>query len=131
MKVYVITAGYYSDYHICAVTTDEKKAHKIAEQCSDRWGDASVEEYDTERVDVLVARGEVLPYEVAFDRNGCVNWTSKEVEQELRGEFEPGVQRRKRDGLVRVSLYATDADAAIKIAAEKRAEYLAREEGLT
>ena len=28
-KVYVITSGEYSDYHICAVTLDPKRAEKM------------------------------------------------------------------------------------------------------
>ena len=47
MKVYVITKGAYSDYHICGVSLDKEEAQTIARLCSDGWGTAEVETYDT------------------------------------------------------------------------------------
>lgn len=50
MKVYVITSGIYSEYHIVAVRTD----HEIAKSFCAAWNDAhpnatcEIEEYDTE-----------------------------------------------------------------------------------
>ena len=32
MKIYVVTKGCYSDYHIITATTDEKLAYKIKEK---------------------------------------------------------------------------------------------------
>ena len=48
MKVYVITQGCYSDYHICAVATDEEKAKLLKKYYSCRDDIAEIEEYDTE-----------------------------------------------------------------------------------
>lgn len=50
MKVYVITKGEYSDYHICAVATNQAKARMLAEFYSDKYDAAEVEEYDTKDV---------------------------------------------------------------------------------
>lgn len=47
-KVYVITSGCYSDYHICGVATDKEKAHLLAERFSNSYDTAEVEEYDTD-----------------------------------------------------------------------------------
>ncbi len=38
MKIYIITKGSYSDYHICNVTTDYDKAKRYKEAYSDNWG---------------------------------------------------------------------------------------------
>ena len=48
MKVYVVTAGCYSDYHIEAVFTDEQAARLYAHMDSDR----EVEEYDADSVQI-------------------------------------------------------------------------------
>ena len=51
MKVYVITQGCYSDYHICAVAIDRKKAERIAKlYSSGQYSLAEIEEFDTDDV---------------------------------------------------------------------------------
>lgn len=48
MKVYVITAGEYSNYHICAVATDPVSAENLRLLYSDGWnGEAYIEEFET------------------------------------------------------------------------------------
>ena len=49
MKIYVVTSGTYSDYHISAVFTDKIKADAyVAMRGSDAWiSDATIEEWDT------------------------------------------------------------------------------------
>lgn len=136
MKVFVITKGSYSDYHICGVATDEEKAEKMAKFYTDRCDDANVEVYDTEEdaseIDAFDASR--LPYMVTFDYLGdVINADRTDVK-----DFIPGVRWRSpasstrfRDVALFVDLYAPDREAAIKIAAEKRAEFLAQKEGLT
>lgn len=53
MKIYVITVGEYSDYHICAVTLDENKAEILRKAFSDSWDEAMIEEYDTEEYEPI------------------------------------------------------------------------------
>lgn len=48
MKIYVITAGEYSDYHICAVTDDPVSAENLRKKYTTEWDIAEVEEYDTQ-----------------------------------------------------------------------------------
>lgn len=57
MKVYAITAGEYSDYHIVAITDDKEKAEALADLINKQADDddAYVEEYDTKDVDIAVA----------------------------------------------------------------------------
>lgn len=50
MKIYVITKGSYSDYHICAVTTDKEKAERLALFYTDRWDEAKVEEFEEDEI---------------------------------------------------------------------------------
>ena len=132
MKVYVITKGHYSDYGICAVAIDREKAEMLKIACSDRWEEARVEEYDTEEFKPIF-EGK-LPYMVYFDESGSVDL----VELSSPEYFECGINSGTRWDKVRkthyktilVSLYAKNEEQAIKVAAEKRAEYLAEEFGL-
>ena len=134
MKVYVITKGSYSDYHICAVATDKEKAEKLAEIYTDRWDDAEVEEYDTDAtIDVLNGR---IPYAIRFDMRLNMRNASNELEWRV-SPFTPGVVEEplyggfKNEKQLVVRLYALDETTAIKVAAEKAAEFLAQKEGLT
>lgn len=47
-KVYVITKGEYSSYHICAVTLEKDKAEMLAKHFSDSMDTAEIEEFDTD-----------------------------------------------------------------------------------
>lgn len=46
MKIYIITKGDYSDYHICAATTDENVAKNLLQLYRDRWEEPIIETYD-------------------------------------------------------------------------------------
>lgn len=50
MKVYAITKGSYSDYHIETIVTDPELARKLAIEFSDKYYTANVEEYDTDKI---------------------------------------------------------------------------------
>ena len=60
MKVYAVTAGEYSDYHILAITDDKEKAKSLVELINNSRGhygynDADIEEYDTDDVDISLS----------------------------------------------------------------------------
>ena len=138
MKIYVITKGDYSDYHICGVATDPEKAERLAKIHTDRWDDAQVEEYDTDRgEDLLEGR---FPFAVCF-----FDWRDPRVDDEKENDsFEPGIealdqlQEENVDFLrpiyygpkMTVRLYAPDEQTALKIAQDKRAQYLAEKAGI-
>ena len=48
MKIYIITKGSYSDYHICGVAVDLKEAERLQNVNTDEWDIARIETYDTE-----------------------------------------------------------------------------------
>ena len=48
MKIYIITRGSYSDYHICGVAVDWKEAERLQNVNTDEWDVARIETYDTE-----------------------------------------------------------------------------------
>lgn len=53
MKVYVVTSGEYSDYHIDGVFDDLNKAEIYVATIEDKYGDnARIEEFDTEECQI-------------------------------------------------------------------------------
>lgn len=54
MKVYVITKGSYSDYHICSVCLDRETAERRMKLFSDNFDEAEIEEFDTDEYEVFV-----------------------------------------------------------------------------
>lgn len=123
MKVYVITKGEYSDYHICAVVTDYDKAQILQEQFSDKWDTADIEEFDTEIYND-VCKGKNL-YSIHFNKNGNVKNVSIEGLEFFETENNP-VTISGNGNSVRVHVFAFDEKSAIKIAAEKRAMELSK-----
>lgn len=62
MKVYVVTSGFYSDYHIDAIFTNEDMANMYANLDSDR----NVEEYETD-IESIEADPNKLIYSVDYN----------------------------------------------------------------
>lgn len=123
-NIYVVTKGSYSDYHIITATTDEKLAYEIAKKFSDKYEEADVEIYEDAEIMLKPL------YRVEFDKNGNI--------YDVSDESHNGYLYRKANkyqsniwcpsGYIYVT--ANNADHAVKIANEKRAEYLAREAGI-
>ena len=125
MKIYVITKGEYSDYHICAVATDLEKANALAEFYSDRYDAAEVEEYDTDDAPDLT-KGKRM-YRIRFAPSGDVT----DINQSSPEYYDEEIwQHRYGPGYIYVNVQADNEEAAIKIGAERRAKYLAEKMGL-
>lgn len=62
-EIYIITDGDYSDYHICSVFLDEKKAKEIQK----RFG-GNIEIYNADEINEYLKYGEF--YSVSMDREG-------------------------------------------------------------
>lgn len=117
MKVYVITKGCYSGYHIVGVCLDKKKAKKIAEAVSEEprsLYEARVEEYDT---DAFVAG---FRYHVSYADD--IWYADIDDFDEHRNNY----AYNDRSFVV----YAKDKEHAVKIAQDMRAEYMAKESGV-
>lgn len=130
-KLYAVTAGAYSDYHIVALCSERDKADKIREMYNKNhisWGCASVREYeDGVRVDL-----ERPVYRVVFNKS---NAEAKELygEDKIDALFGYCTEMNRVDNcgnitIVRVS--AENVDTAIKIARDLVAEYNARKQGV-
>lgn len=124
-KVYVITSGCYSDYHICAVSLYLEKAEMLKKFCEKtEYDEVTIEEYDADYYADRIASGYSM-YLVQFESNGEVHYinpnrclTEERIYPTWSGRF------------ISVELWAKDEESAVKIAAERRAKYLAEKEGI-
>lgn len=134
MKVYVITKGSYSDYHICTVTLDEQEAERLAKIYTDSMDTAYVEEWDTDEHQPLLSGR--LPYIVRFHngknaRTSVYRYTGSEKNFEPCVLLDNSIWWGSDNTADEVKLYAADSEAAVKIATEKRAQARAEKEGIT
>lgn len=127
MKVYVITKGEYSDYHICAVVDNKAKAELLKEALTDKWGGPYIEEYDTEDINI----------------DGYLKYDEYIVDQDVTtGEMDVRKLKKSPDYIrgaqvideesnkLTTVVYADDAKKAIKIASDRFAKYRAEKCGL-
>lgn len=126
MKIYVITKGYYSDYHICAVTIDKNKAELLKEKFSDEyWGDAVIEEFDTDEEE------EVLKFEKVFDCLYCEENNEIEISEESIDYFRPSNLIITKNNLgLHTYVLANNEEDALKIASDKFSKYRSEKMGL-
>lgn len=115
MKIYIITKGDYSDYHICNVTTNYQKAQRYKEAYSDDWGEAWIEVYED-------GEKEKERY--------C--WTYNSVSNTIRiSDYNANEGVLKTiGGNYRVIVYADTEKHAIKKAQDMIAKYKAEQAGL-
>lgn len=120
MKVYVITKGEYSDYHICAVSLDAEKAKNIARICG--YG-AEIEEYETDTWESVGP--ETHGYECRFDNDFHLLQVSEcSIDDERDLEIESYV-----DSMI-ISVAAEDIPHACKKACDAVAKFRAEKQEL-
>lgn len=119
MKVYVITAGDYSDYHIEAIFTDleQATAFKDVFNKSHSYDSAKVEVYETDTIHV--EKG-FAAYSIQFDEEGAVTKIEKDPYSNNFNTFECN----------RVCVMARDIEHALKIAYDLWAVKSAEKEGI-
>ena len=129
MKIYVVMKGEYSDRHVVTATLDPVKAKKIAEKFSDACDDCWIDEF--EDGDFMLRD---LWY-VSFYGDGSIQCVSKEnSEYYYEGAYnDKSIRWNTRNGKVHavwMYVFADNEKHAIKIVTEKRAEFLAQQNGL-
>lgn len=122
MKIYVVTKGYYSDYHIITATTDEELAYRIKEKFSgdDYYDEAKVEIFEDAEIFLKQC------YFIKFDKGGNVIRIEEEESEYSYEQYES----EDAKGNFYMSIIADNKERAIKIGAERRAMYLAQKYGL-
>jgi len=121
-KVYIVTSGSYSDYHINAVFSTEE----LAQGYIDRWGtsDYDIEEWDLDNPNPFERVGKDYYY-VAIRKDGDILDGAKKMPPSAQDEsIIPAVYGTTMPWMV-VYCWATDEKHAIKIANEKRTQAIA------
>lgn len=123
MKIYVVTKGIYSDYHIITATTDEKLAYEIKDRFSedDDMYEAYVEVFEDAEIFMKPC------YFMRFDKGGNIIELDERSDSEYYYDQDHGTDYQ---GNFYVSVVTDNEEAAIKIGAERRAMYLAQKNGL-
>lgn len=126
MKIYVLTKGCYSDYHIITATTDYELACKI----KDRF-DKINSEWSDEKVNIEIYEDAELylkpNYFIRFDKQGNVVEAYEDTSEYGYDRYS-GLDVK---GGYFTTITTDNKESAIKIAAEKRAMFLAEKEGIS
>lgn len=122
MKVYIITKGSYSDYHICGISLDKDKAEIIRRRFSVEYERAEIEEYDTDSVE------EILRYEHTYKCDYYHDNSSISVRLSNPDYIDDDDYRVKHNSFLnclRVYVNANTEEEALKFASDKFAKYRA------
>jgi hypothetical protein len=132
-KVYIVTHGDYSDYRIDGVFSTKERANEFI-RTRVRYGD--IEEWDVDAFDELIRSG-LYRYIVWFDEDGNADLPpicrpdESDLAQPEVTEVNDSMRYRPSPLRLRVDVWARDDEHAIKVASEKRAQYLAERAGIT
>lgn len=138
MKVYIVTEGCYSDYHIEAVFDSYGKAVAYVGAKASRYSDHQIETYDTESVQVVKERRWFKVYMEGGE------WLAIEVEEPAPGDytstFHTNVSKKDSIGFIdgklshineySIDVVAKDKEQALKIARDRFAKYKAGKAGI-
>lgn len=125
MKIYLVTDGSYSDYHLCCVCSTPEKAEeaKVLYQA-----DNDVEVYELDGLPDHPAG--MLPFCVQMDAEGFASDVSRES-VDYCVEQKPDWEPYGDDASVAFHMWATDEKHAVKIANERRIVLLATHQWTT
>lgn len=126
LKIYVLTKGCYSDYHIITATTDYELACKIKDRfdkINSEWSDEKVNIEIYEDAEIYLKPN----YFIRFDKQGNVVEAYEDT-SECGYDRYSGLDVK---GGYFTTITTDNKESAIKIAAEKRAMFLAEKEGIS
>lgn len=137
MKVYVVTTGNYSDYGIEGIFSTEEKANEFMEALEDERDWNAIAEWDMDDAAGTKIKDGHSPWRVLILRDGTVEEAKIGNELDRYGIRESSeVWKRSKLPLwtrenpdiqdcLNVKCLAKSAEHAIKIASEKRAQFIA------
>lgn len=145
MKIYVITKGDYSDYHICAVATEKQKAELLQKLYSENCygGEAEIEEYDTSNNGIMDNLTETTEcYCISFDAKYKIEdievvnyeyistWANETEGRKLNEIMADGWFPYAGNAKYIIFILADSEEKAKKIACDAMAKYRAEKLGL-
>ena len=129
--IYVITRGSYSDYHICAVASTQERAEQLQKMYSRYDEMADIEEYKIDVPSDEYFTENPTPYwKIEFNENGSlINAESFYDSPNLPIKIKEKCWSFNAP-LTIINIQADTQEKAMKIAYDKRAQYLAEKFGL-
>lgn len=125
MRIYIVTKGNYSDYHIIAATMDYNLAESIKKKFDSYYNGARIEVFEDAELMMKPI------WSLKFDREGNVQQCVCNDEYATEYNYiDHGKCFKAGFGVLEMYVAADDEESAIKIGREKRAQYLAQENGL-
>lgn len=124
MKVYVVTQGDYSDYHICGVAVKKSVAEEIVrriKRSSRFYSDVRIEEYNTDEYEGICL-GNLTAYHIRLSKMGNIIDIRELEEREGICFTEYNQIDSYREGYS-INVVARDETHAKKIAQDKLAEF--------
>lgn len=129
MKIYVVTDGDYSDYHICGVCTSHKTANELKDYVNrNEFCGARIETYETDAWEDILNVGGF--YDVRRYEDGSLYTHRQEYDIEGCYMKRNRVYRSRNFNTLYTFVVAKDEDHAKKIASDLFAKYMAEKEGL-
>lgn len=144
MKVYVLTEGCYSGYHIIGVTLDEEQAKIAADALSNEHFIVNCEEFETNDINVIKSGWNL--WKIYFDKKthaitriyqskypdclGAVRLTCDEILEIVDYSCADGALLQYISDAICVEVYAEDKEHAVKSASDKLSKYLAEQAGI-
>lgn len=127
MRIFLVTEGDYSDYHVVAAFSTREKAEKFAKKFVNP---PEIEEYELDPVPERVYKDNMDLWYVQMAKDGKV-WRSFKTQpygEVDDSHFPDSIEvRGDPDIFFCFNVWARDEDHAIKIANEKRTQYLANQ----
>lgn len=116
MKIYVVTQGTYDDITVITATTDKSLAEVISEKFNAEYEPTFIDEVEEAEVFMKSC------WFICFDHDGSVVLAKNASNQAYR--YNELNECKPHSHGLSVSVLADDSATAIKIASEKRAQYL-------
>lgn len=124
-KIYIITCGQYSDYHIVGIYDDKELAEERLPLYDAKYRYADIKEYEL-NPQVDHPKG-LLPYSVKMDIEGNAKAERESIACFSGREWEPYGDNKS----VSFEMWAKDEAHAIKIANERRVQLIANNQWMT
>lgn len=128
-KVYIVTAGDYSDYHICAASLDKEHAEILAKRYTDSYDEAEIEEYELDEFFEEAKQGYCWYWCSCNLENGMFGQVKVKQEDSYSTCAVLKVVKSLRREMLYVDVLAENDEHARKIAAEKFATYVYEHKG--
>lgn len=122
-KIYVVTEGEYSDYHIITATLDKETAEAIAKKFRTTYNEPRVEEFEEGQAKNWLRH----LWRVVFDSSGSVDEVMYLGNDSYYFDMAGKCYGRST---VQVYVFGDTKEDILKAAAERRAKHLAELEGL-